>query len=546
MNSTVNYAIFLFIILPHFVSCDPKEPQSETIILSDTIPVKTIADPSIPGNFSPETRLRFDSTGIDSFLIKYPLLKGYTGDLRKFYRNRNYSYAWYDNDGLIEQSGDLYYRIVNIGSEGVPANIPYLDAYKLIMESMDSMVNVSAPNTEIELMMTAQYFNYARNVWVGISEKESRQLEWFLPRKKLNYEQLLDSMFISISTNQKIQEPVHSQYHLLRNYLKRFREIEKNNTWIMIKADKKKYQPGDSSPAITAIRKKLFLAGDLPDDNGSALFDDSLKLGVLHFQSRYGLTEDGIAGPAVLREMNTPLSKRIQQIIVNMERARWINPNPPGNFLLVNIPQFKLSVIENDSIQWTSNVVVGKEMHKTVIFRGDLKHVVFSPYWNVPPGILKNEVLPAIKRNPDYLRKNNMEWYGNTVRQRPGPDNPLGLVKFLFPNSYNIYLHDSPSRALFEQQKRTFSHGCIRVAEARKLAIYLLRNDSTWTEARIDKAMNMGKEQYVTLQKTIPVNIVYFTAWVDRSGRINFRDDVYKRDSRVMEMIFQKSNKGGQ
>ena len=139
-----------------------------------------------------------------------------------------------------------------------------------------------------------------------------------------------------------------------------------------------------------------------------------------------------------------------------------------------------------------------------------------------------------------------MEWYGNTVRQRPGPDNPLGLVKFLFPNSYNIYLHDSPSRSLFEEQQRTFSHGCIRVAEARKLAKYLLRNDTAWTESRIDEAMNLGKEQYVALSKTIPVNIVYFTAWVDRSGKINFRNDVYKRDSRVMDMIFQKSNKGEQ
>ena len=244
--------------------------------------------------------------------------------------------------------------------------------------------------------------------------------------------------------------------------------------------------------------------------------------------------------------MNTPIQKRIEQLIVNMERARWVPAKPASNFLLVNIPQFKLSVFENDTLAWDMNVVVGKEVHKTVIFSGDLKYVVFSPYWNVPPGIMKNEILPALKRNPDYLKKHNMEWNGNQVRQRPGPSNSLGLVKFLFPNSYNIYLHDSPSKPLFKEEKRAFSHGCIRVSEPRRLALYLLRKDNRWTPEKVDAAMTSGKEQYVTLKETVPVNIVYFTAWVDSKGRLNFRDDVYKRDARLMETIFQKRNIAGQ
>jgi murein L,D-transpeptidase YcbB/YkuD len=185
------------------------------------------------------------------------------------------------------------------------------------------------------------------------------------------------------------------------------------------------------------------------------------------------------------------------------------------------------------------NVVVGTATNSTVIFTGNLKYVVFSPYWNVPPGILKKEVLPGIARDPSYLSRHNMERYGNgQVRQKPGPRNSLGLVKFLFPNNYSIYLHDTPSKNLFKEDKRAFSHGCIRVSEPAWLATWLLRADSTWTDAAIDKAMHASKEKYVTLKNEIPVFIGYFTAWVDREGRLNFRDDIYGHDKKMMEKMF--------
>ena len=185
------------------------------------------------------------------------------------------------------------------------------------------------------------------------------------------------------------------------------------------------------------------------------------------------------------------------------------------------------------------NVVVGKDLHQTVVFNGDIKYVVFSPYWNIPPSILKKEILPAIKKNPNYLSKNNMEWNGNGVRQKPGPSNALGLVKFLFPNSFNIYLHDSPAKNLFGAQTRAFSHGCIRLAEPKKLAVYLLKDDPQWTEKKIDAAMHAGKEKYVTLKNPVPVFIGYLTAWVDQQGRLNLRKDIYKRDQALAEMLLQ-------
>jgi murein L,D-transpeptidase YcbB/YkuD len=181
--------------------------------------------------------------------------------------------------------------------------------------------------------------------------------------------------------------------------------------------------------------------------------------------------------------------------------------------------------------------------HNTVIFNGNLKYVVFSPYWNVPPSIIQKEVVPGIKRNKNYLANHNMEWNSGAVRQKPGPRNSLGLVKFLFPNSYNIYLHDTPSKSLFSESTRAFSHGCIRLAEPKRLAEYLLRNDPGWNEASITKAMNSGKEKYVALKQTIPVFIGYFTAWVDRDGKLNFRDDIYGHDKEMAEHLFATAKK---
>lgn len=506
--------------------------------MGDTI---IIADPSIPGNFSSQTKLVFDSTGVDSFLNRFPLFKAYESDLRKFYQMRNYAYAWYDQKGLIEQTEDIYNRLTNVHDEGLPEKVMYMAEFRAMIDSAETVVTDNPkPDPFTELMISAEYFNYARNVWTGVPENTSTKLEWFLPRKSLNYNEFLDSVLSAIHQGKPIEEPVHPQYNMLREYLKRFREIEKKGSWMTVKTNRKKIARGDSGEDVRLIRKKLFLSKDLSSDTESPVFDDSLVAGVKSFQQRYGLNEDGVVGPAILREMNAPLENRIRQIIVNMERARWISSKPTPNFLLINIPQFKLTVIENNKTAWDCNVVVGKEMHKTVIFRGELKYVVFSPYWNVPPSILKNEILPAIRRNPNYLARNNMEWNGGGVRQKPGPGNALGLVKFLFPNSYNIYLHDSPSKPLFKEEKRAFSHGCIRVSEPKKLAVYLLRKDSTWNEAKIEAAMNSGKEKYVTLKDTIPVNIVYFTAWVDDQGKLNFRDDVYKRDARLLESIFPK------
>jgi murein L,D-transpeptidase YcbB/YkuD len=222
---------------------------------------------------------------------------------------------------------------------------------------------------------------------------------------------------------------------------------------------------------------------------------------------------------------------------------QWMIQEPKGKMIVVNIPEFILHVKDGAQKVFDMNVVVGKEGHNTMMFTGNLNQVVFSPYWNVPPSIVEKEILPAMAGNPNYLASHNMEQVGNdgdlpVIRQLPGDDNSLGKVKFLFPNSFNIYFHDTPAKSLFNKDKRAYSHGCIRLSDPTKMANYLLKDDPQWTPENIDAAMNSGTEKYVKLKDPVPVLITYYTAWVDEKGLLHFADDIYDHDKAIMRKMF--------
>jgi murein L,D-transpeptidase YcbB/YkuD len=499
-----------------------------------TEPLPPVVDETISGKFSPPTEKVFDSTALARFVDSFPKLSVIAKDISAFYQGRNYSYAWFDESGMIEQAANLYNKIKDISEEGISKNkIPYHEKLGELMENQSGQFN-DTTSLFTELMLTSQYLLYAKNVWQGIDEDQTIELQWLLPRKNISYTQMLDSL---ISGKDVLSNPpVYRQYYLLKGYLQKYRDAETADT-VTIATPGGTIKKGDSSSAVAAARHKLFLLGDLSPYNPNNLFDDELELAVKKFQKRLGLKVTGVIKKPELEELNVPIHKRIEQILVNMERSRWVTKNPSPNHLIVNIPEYKLHAVENDSVVWNMNVVVGKNQHKTVVFNGDIKYVVFAPYWNIPASILKNETLPGIRRNKNYLAAHNMEWNNGGVRQKPGPNNALGLVKFLFPNSHSIYLHDSPAKSLFNETDRAFSHGCIRVAEPKKLAVYVLRNDTAWNEPKITAAMNAGKEKYVTLKQTVPVFIVYFTSWVSRDGQLNFRKDIYERDNRLLEML---------
>jgi murein L,D-transpeptidase YcbB/YkuD len=529
--------LIIFFVCAHlfWIACSNISQKKADAPLADKILTgQNPKDISLQGNFSDQTAMRFDSTQINLFVNKYSLFKPLQDDIQKFYQSRRYAYAWYDGKGMIEQADNLYNKILNISEEGLTETTLYKDSLMRIFDD-----DPSIRNPENELMLTAQYFDYANKVWGGISEKETRSLKWFIPRKKMDAVALMDSLIKDTSSYFIKKGYSHRQYDLLKKYLKRYRELVQTNDWPEIKTVTKLFRKGDSSQTIIAIRHRLNLLGDLADNSSSSFFDQEMEDAVKNFQSRFGMIESGIVDKELLAQLNVRPDKYIRQIIVNMERCRWVPNQLDGDYLIVNIPSFTLYAYEKDSLIFSMKVVVGKTVHKTVIFNGDLKYIVFSPYWNVPPDIMKKEILPGIKKDPNYLKKHNMEWNGKSVRQKPGPDNSLGLVKFLFPNEYHIYLHDSPAKNLFNENVRAFSHGCIRVANPKKLASYLLRKDPGWTEARIDRAMKSGKEQYVTLKDKVPVFVAYLTAWVDRTGRLNLRRDIYTRDDRLEAMMLK-------
>ncbi len=528
----------LFFLLSFLAECkNPPSPDNKSAAKDTVAPHKEAEEmaEAMHGQFSDQAVLKFDSLEIKDFFSKYPLLSSYKNDVSSFYSKRSYSFAWYDNNGMIEQAGNFYSRLSNFSAEGVDAKVPYLQELDSLMASTDA--TEKKQEIETEVLLSGLYFYFANKVWKGLDNSATDKIGWYLPRKKIAYAQLLDSLLKTSDAFNHSREPIYRQYGLLKSYLKKYREIENTANWEQIKADKKSYRLNDSSIVIKKVKAKLSLTGDLTIADSTVVFDSALEGAVKNFQHRYGLTEDGIIGQSMIKDLNAPLQDKIEKILVNMERSRWLPMAVSGEYFAVNIPEFRLHAFNGDSSLWDMNVVVGKAASKTTIFSGKLKYVVFSPYWNVPASIYKHEVLPGMQRNKNYLAQHHMERTSDGVRQVPGPWNSLGKVKFLFPNSYSIYFHDTPSKSLFGESRRDFSHGCIRLAEPKKMATYLLRNDAAWDDNKITAAMNANKEKYVTLSKEIPVFITYLTAWVDRSGQLNLRNDIYNRDKRLMEMM---------
>ena len=524
-------AILFILLCVIAVACNKKKSQVPQIAVRDTTITVT----------NSYTELFIDTTALDRFAASHPMQDSLSNKMHSFYNHRNYQFAWFFPDGLAEFASTflgMQNDYINYSGDSSLYNPSLLNA----IDSLAKQKRIDPNDTLVistELQLTQQFFKYAGLAYAGNNQLNTQELNWYIPRKKINPEIFLDSLIKNKAKNLSAYEPVNRQYNLLKEKLLKYDQI-KNEIQLTPVETTKKFKEGKSDPLIPAIKKHLFLLGDLTDADSSAIFDSTLTVAVKQFQARMGLKPSGETGPAFYKELNVPVSERIRQILINMERIRWMPASPSTDYLLVNIPEFMLHVYENGKLAFNMNVVVGSEANSTVIFSGTLNQIVFSPYWNIPPSILKKEILPGINKNRNYLARHNMEWNGGSVRQKPGKSNSLGLVKFLFPNSYNIYLHDTPSKSLFGESQRAFSHGCIRLSEPKKLAEFLLRQDSTWTTEKITKAMNAGKEKYVRLRgkNEIPVFIGYFTSWVDQDGNLNFRNDVYGHDKKMAEHLF--------
>jgi murein L,D-transpeptidase YcbB/YkuD len=494
------------------------------------------------------TNLFLDSSRVAQYIEEGQLEDSLAVLLQNFYNSRNYQMAWFTEDGAAEQTQAFYtlhqqyIKEFKDSSRMFPQPLQIEIAKLLFRDTV--IAEPSIPLAEIELQLTQHFFNYVSYAYSGSVDPEI--LKWHIPRKRIDAINLLDSLVSNHGKNLEEWEPVSKQYTLLKQALLSLYEIEKNAEWEEISlGEAKKYEEGDHGTFIHQLKRKLQVIGDYKMDDTTDLFNPELSAAVKQYQRRMGLTADGVVGKNVVKELNVPIRKRIEQLLINMERMRWMPNIPDGNGILVNIPQYELHVLEEGEIVFRMDIVVGKTGSETIIFADEVQYVVFSPYWNVPQSIVRSEIYPAMQKNPNYLAEKNMEQIGFSnglpiVRQKPGNSNSLGRVKFIFPNSYNIYLHDTPSKSLFGAERRAFSHGCIRVSQPTKLAEYLLRNQKEWTSDKIVQAMRMNTEKWVALDDPLPVFISYFTAWVDQEGLLNFREDIYGHDQKMAERLFAK------
>ena len=487
--------------------------------------------------------LFMDSLELDQFLKNNTAYQDYTKQFNDFYKDRNYAYAWFDSSGLSEQASNFRNLQLNYISSFEDSSLYHPEMEQLLQRLVSSNKKNKPADSLVlkaELLLTGQFFRYAAKVYKG-SDIDAAELGWFIPRKKIDLHALLDSAILH--KNEEAYAPQNQQYKKLQQYVERYSALAKQHSPDPIPILQKSLRSGDSSAILVQIKKHLQLVGDLEENVDSPLFDTALVIATKKYQQKMGLTIDGVIGNKMIAELNVPFRQRLRQILINLERLRWMPPEKDTNYILVNIPEYKMHVYDSGRLQFDINVIVGTASNNTVIFNDKLQYVVFSPYWNVPESIVTGEILPAMKKNPDYLTKQNMEIVKQgkipVIRQNPGPGNSLGLVKFLFPNNYNIYFHDTPNRNLFSQSSRSFSHGCIRIAEPKKMAAYLLRQDSIWNDRAIDSAMHLKKEKWVALKKAVPVFIVYFTAWVDKNGELNFRKDIYKHDEKMAKKLFK-------
>ncbi len=505
--------------------------------------------------------LTLNQVAIDSFFVANPESNSIKDEVIKFYKNRNYQCAWFNKTGMTQAVPNFYNQLQNYSSDFNDKQFynPQLDTLITLIKTnkVDTKVNL-INNKSLELLLTTTFFKYSKKVYGGII-KNPHNLDWFIPKNKKNYQVVLDSLVISDNKNIS-KEPVNQYYIKLIEKLRQYRDIQKKGGFPIVITEKKTLKLNQIDSCLPKVKQHLFLTKDLQNNDNSQVFTKELELAVINFQKRLGLSENGKIDKQTLLELNKPVDFRINQMMVNLERLRWIPVEMGKEFLLVNIPEFKLHVFENGKEIWLTNIVVGKDAKQTSIFKGNISKIILNPYWNVPNSIINEEILPALKRNPAYLTKNNMEVLSGehivnasrinwkkyeknipfTIRQKPGRDNALGKMKFLFPNNFSIYLHDTPTKSLFNRTKRDFSHGCIRVENPMKLALYFLKNNKEWNQVKIDSILTTGKEFDISIKPTIPVYIAYFTAWVDNKGNLNFRNDIYDLDAALAKEIFAK------
>ena len=463
----------------------------------------------------------------NDFFKRYSDLKKYKSDVMSLYKNRTLGSIWFDENDINEFGTVLYEKAKKTNDLVIP--------YQKEIDDLFSSSESKLSKTDADMLISSLYIAYAKS----ISDTKKKVSYDAMLKDFLNYSTIEEANGTTATADVKV---AYDQYYKLQDVLKKYKKLDRSNKWKPIVPEETPYKelrPDAVSSTIEQVRTRLYLLGDLKTDSKSNFYDRELMDAVMKYKVRNGFKPNYILAEEHINEMNVPLSDKMETLQLNMERCRAISAQIASNdeYVLVNVPSYELIYVKNGKIQLTSSVFVGAPLTKTTIFNSEIERIVFSPYWTVPQSIVNNELKGKIAANKNYLAEKNMEIVNGQVRQKPGPDNSLGLVKFMFPNPDDIYMHDTPSKTLFDFEKRTFSHGCINVKMAKELAAAMLKDYPEWTPDKINKAMAGKTENSFKLAKKVPIYITYFTSLVNENGEIGFYQDVYEKDSELNNVL---------
>ena len=470
--------------------------------------------------------------------------------VRRFYATHAYQPVWVNSREPLPRASSLVRAVLNAAQDGLePANYitPAIQALFLAKDEFGL--------AKLEAALTWAFVELASDLASGRTVPSEVDPETFVHPHDIDPAQVMADAATAFDVQPVLTRlaPQTDAYRNLKMALARYREIRRLGGWTEF-SNGKILRPGMRGPRIAELRRILAERGeDIDPDNDH--YDLTLVSAVKDFQRRHGLTPDGAFGPTSRSALNQSVDERIEQIVINMERLRWMPDHLGERHAFVNLADFRLEIVFGKEVVYETRVVVGSDADRTPVFSDRMTYLVINPYWNIPPSIAKKEMLPQLRADPYSLLPKGIRvfasWAGTApeldpgevdwhavdprrfpykLRQDAGGGNALGRVKFMFPNKFNIYLHDTPSKSLFNRTVRTFSHGCIRVEDPFRLAKLLLSDDPRWTPERFDQAIADGKRRSVSLPRAVNVHLTYLTAWVDRKGVIQFRDDVYKRD----------------
>ncbi len=469
--------------------------------------------------------------------------------LREFYSSREYQQVWGDRYGPSYKAQQLRYAIRNADRDGLNPADYHLNS----IDRRWGTINATEL-ARLDLLLSDAFYLYSIDIYRGRYEPFEVDPIWNINPPAVDPISLLQSSLEADNFGLALRKlaPPHVGYRWLRDALARYRQLAKRGGWPTINSEVD-LEYGQQDAEVAVLRQRLMAEGDLQLQpvRSAQYFDQALKYAVERFQVRHGLKMDGVVGPATRAALNVPVSRRIEEIKLNMERWRWLPRDMGQDYIMVNTAGFELLVFEKGEPAFGMSVIIGKPDRPTPVIQGSLHSIVLNPYWTLPRIIAVEDMLPKQKQNPRFFASKNIRVFSNgeeldpadidwstvnkrnfpyTLRQDPGPTNALGRIKFLFDNDFHVYLHDTPSRRLFDESMRAFSSGCIRVQEPYKLASYLLRSQPEWTENTIRAAVRSGKNLRIPIQEKMTIYLVYLTAWVGTDGTISFHNDIYGLD----------------